>query len=58
MLEDKLEFYHSKGKLFLGFIFSFLFVPFGVLIFNIAYIDEAIFMIALALFICILFSTF
>lgn len=58
MLEDKLEFYHSKGKLFLAFIFSLLFVPLGALILYVAYIDESIFMMALALFICILFSIF
>src|SRR5699024_11580468 len=33
-------------------------VPLGALILYVAYLDESIFMIALALFICILFSIF
>ncbi|MFC4664991.1 STM3941 family protein [Oceanobacillus aidingensis] len=58
MIENKIEFYHSKGKLFLGIIFSLLLVVFGTLIMYIAYIEEAILIIALALFIMVLFSFF
>ncbi|GIO23670.1 STM3941 family protein [Oceanobacillus sp. J11TS1] len=58
MIENKIEFYHSKGKLFLGIIFSLLLVVFGTLIMYIAYIEEAILIIALALFIIVLSSFF
>lgn len=58
MIENKKEFYHSKGKLFLGTIFSLFFVAFGTLMVGIAYIEESILFIALSLFIIILFSFF
>ena len=58
MIENKIEFYPSKGKLFLGIIFSLLFVAFGTFIGYIAYLEESILFIALALFIIVLFSFF
>lgn len=58
MEENKIAFYHSKGKLFLGTVFSLVLICIGVLILYIAFIDASIFMIALALFIIILFSCF
>ncbi|MBY7144270.1 hypothetical protein KFZ56_14675 [Virgibacillus sp. NKC19-3] len=58
MIENKMEFYHSKGKLFPGIIFSLLFVAFGALMVRLAYIAESILFIALALFIMVLFSFF
>src|SRR5699024_8869688 len=53
-----MTFYHSKGKLFLGVIVSLLFVALGVLIVNLAYIEESILFFALSLFIIVLFSFF
>ncbi|WP_416150192.1 STM3941 family protein [Salipaludibacillus sp. HK11] len=58
MIQNKIEFYHAKGKLFLGIIFSLLLVAFGTLMVYIAYIEESILFIALALFIIVLFSFF
>lgn len=58
MVENKMTFYHSKGKLFLGVIVSLLFVALGVLIVNLAYIEESILFFALSLFIIVLFSFF
>gem|GEM_PF-5423603 len=58
MVENKKEFYHSKGKIFLGIIFSLLLVAFGVLMVNLAYIEESLLLIALALVIIVLFSFF
>src|SRR5690625_2188747 len=57
-VENKLEVYHSKGKLFLGIIFSLLLVAFGVLMVNLAYIDESLLFVVSALFIIVLFSFF
>lgn len=56
--KNKIEFYHSKGMLFLGIIFSLLLVAFDTLMLYIAYTEESILIIALALFIIILFSFF
>lgn len=58
LIENKMEFYHSKGKLFLGTIFSLLFVAFGIFMVGISYIEESFLFIALSLFIIILFSFF
>ena len=58
MIENKIEFYHAKGKLFLGSIFSLLLVGFGTLLVYIAYIEESVLIMALALFIIVLFSFF
>lgn len=58
MVENKREFYHSKGKLFIGIVFQLLFIALGVLLVNVAYIDESVFFILLALFLIILFSFF
>lgn len=58
MIENKREFYHSKGKLFLGIIFSLLFVAFGAFMAYLAYMEESILIITLALFIIVLFSFF
>ncbi|WP_249870761.1 STM3941 family protein [Oceanobacillus saliphilus] len=58
MIESKIEFYHSKGKLFLGIIFSLLLVAFGTLMVYVAYIGESILFFILALFIIVLFSFF
>jgi len=54
----KLEFYFSKGKLFFGVIFSLLFIGFGVLMVGLAYVEESIIFMAVALFITVLFSIF
>jgi hypothetical protein len=56
--ENKAVFYHSKGKLFFGIIFAFVFVALGAFVAYIAVIEESILMIALSLFIIILFSIF
>ena len=40
MIHDKIEFYHSKGKLFLGIIFSLLFVAMGTFLIYVAYIES------------------
>jgi hypothetical protein len=56
--ENKAVFYHSKGKLFLGIIFSLMFVALGVFVAYIAVIEESILIIALSLFIVVLFSIF
>lgn len=58
MEENQIAFYHSKGKLFLGSLLSFIFIPFGVLVLYAAYTEESVFIIALGLFLTILFSTF
>lgn len=58
MAENRAEFHHSKGKLFLGSIFSFILVAFGALMLYIAYMEESILIIALALFTIVLFSFF
>src|SRR5699024_6848784 len=53
-----MTFYHSKGKLFLGVIVSLLFVALGVLIVNLAYIEESILFFALLRVMIVLFSFF
>lgn len=58
MERTKLEFYFSKGKLFFGVIFSLLFIGFGVLMVGLAYVEESITFMAVALFITVLFSIF
>ncbi|MEI3613738.1 STM3941 family protein [Pseudogracilibacillus sp. SO30301A] len=55
MIENKIEFYHSKGRLFLASIFSLLLVALGTLLVYIAYMEKSILIMALALFIIILF---
>lgn len=53
-----MEFYHAKGKLFLSIIFSILFIVFGVFMVYIAYLEESMLFMVLALFTVVLFSFF
>ncbi|MFD1608832.1 STM3941 family protein [Oceanobacillus luteolus] len=57
MIHDKIEFYHSKGKLFLGIIFSLLFVAMGTFLIYVAYI-ESILIFFLILFTIVMLSFF
>lgn len=58
MEEEKIEFYHSKGKLFIGSILAIVFAISGALTVYIASVDGSMFMIAVGLFIAVLFSVF
>lgn len=58
MAKDELEFYHSKGKLLYGTVYSLLAVALGFFLLDIAYAGKVIFLICLALFITVLFSFF
>lgn len=58
MEDEVLTFYHSKGRLILGIVFTLLCVGFGVLLGSIGYLENSFRMIVLALFIIVLFSIF
>lgn len=58
MLEDKQEFYHSKGKLLIATIFMLVLIAFGALMLIIGYHTGSITLIVLSLFIIILFIFF
>lgn len=58
MKENEQAFYHSKGKLFLGVIFSLVFAIFGAFVLWIAYLERSAFVSVLGLFITLLLSTF
>lgn len=51
-------FYHSKGKLFLGVIFSLVFAIFGAFVLWLAYMERSAFVSVLGLFITVVLGTF
>jgi len=58
LTETKREFYHSKGRLLLSIITSFVFSALGILVLYLAYDEGSIVMILVSLFIIVLFAIF